>query len=130
MADFLKIPADEHLLHPSVRGDANLLNVIDNVEYDVLSEYRTDGAIALQGYDMADPTKSEAALKRALKHTIAEVVSHRIRIDNDGTYGLTDLTHGDRSWGFKEDVNRKWPDGWNSRLVSFRIENTPILWAT
>lgn len=134
MADYFSIPDDSDLLHPSVRNDDNLQNVVNKVEYDILSEYRNaNGKVELQGFD-PDPSQTSPQLAKALKHTIAEVVSHRLRVD-DIQPGLTGLSRGDRSWswGDPEKMNRKWPDDWNSLLVTFEMESQAkgdeILWA-
>jgi hypothetical protein len=116
---------DAHLLHPSVREDDELDNAIDKAEYDIFNHFTdTKGEITLRGYD-DDPAKADVSLRDAVKRTIANMVSFRLRV-YDNQEGVTAIQQGVRSvswsqprmggsapgWG-------SYPEHWDKYLVPF-----------
>lgn len=144
MADFFDttVAADKNLLHADVRTDAELDNVIDQVEWEIIDFYsqRTGLGVAnyadffryengadpdneikvrLVGYDQTTPTSSQADLKQALRRTIADVASWALRnyyVSQD----VKSITQGKRSVEYSGTLSwRDFPDGWRRRLKNF-----------
>ena len=116
------LEADRDLLHESVRDHDYLKPVADKAEYDVF-EWFTEAVgyltfeVRLWGYD-ADPNSANASLKEDARRTIAEVVSHRLRF-----YDVAEGVFKEKLEGYEYEaegsVDRKWPDGWNRRLIKY-----------
>jgi len=145
MSDFFdtSAQADLDLLHSSVRNNAELDNVVDKVEWQIIDyfsqregTYRTtysdfyqyeDGndplneiLVRLVGYDQDTPTNSLADLQEALRRTIAEVVSYVLR-KYDRQSGVSSVQQGKRSISYMQAATdpNSWPDSWKSRLKNF-----------
>jgi len=139
--------ADLLLLHSSVRDHDELARVSLEVETDVINQFRernTRGAdfyqyygsslaapfvtsdskyvIWLDGYkEDADDAAVDTRLKDALRRTIADVVSHRLRY-YDEEQGISSFTQGRVSIAYTGGTrNNRWPAAWSSRLAEFNL---------
>lgn len=136
MADFFQIPDDSWLLtvDPDDFKPPRLQNAVNKAEAEILSYYtNAEGIVELTGYNADKPENSKSYFKNDLKRTIAEVVSHRLSVADEMIPGLTDLSHGDRSWSWdQQTLDPQWPDDWYSMLVKYHDAYTKdtILWAT
>lgn len=130
---------DLALLHSSVRTNAELSNVVDNVEYEILDYYKQRPSIPLSlrtgrenlyttneiqvrliDYDNDTPSNSEQDLKDALKKTIAEITSWVIRNYNN-EQNISSIQQGKRSVSFYG-LAPSWkdfPSGWNRWLKNY-----------
>jgi hypothetical protein len=102
---------DLHLLHASVREHDELETVAAAAERDVLAK---------AGFD----DEQVGNVAEALRLTIADVVSHRLRYYNtDDT--VTSVKRGERSkQRAVSDLDTGWPDGWAWRLR--KIDDTTV----
>lgn len=127
MATYFDSGADTALIHQSVRTHSELATVASNAENDVLRRYTlgfnaTDREVYLEGYN-ADADLADTALKDALRRTIGEVVSHRLRFYDDRR-GVASESRGARSVSYAPSgVDPDWPDGWDNRLADFDTRN-------
>lgn len=103
--------ADRNLLHASVRGHDELETVAAAAERDVLAK---------AGFD----DKQVGNVAEALRLTIADVTSHRLRYyDEDDT--LSSEQRGSRSQSRAQGaLDARWPDGWAWRLR--KIDDTTV----
>lgn len=117
--------ADTSLLHADVRQHPELAIVALRAEQDVLSYFAGEsGAPALTGYATEPATAAGYDADRtrwtglclALRLTIADVVSHRLRYyDDDAT--LQSVSRGSRSQTrFPGALDARWPPRWHWRL--------------
>lgn len=122
MATFFNPSIDAGYLHSSVREHPEAALVTERVEADVI-RWATRGSsstrtVILDGYDETTPADSESDLKMALKETIGEVVSWRLRHYDDDRNVVSE-SRGARSKSWAQGVDPDWPDGWNRRLIDF-----------
>lgn len=114
---------DLALLHSSVRAHADLNNVVDNVEREVLLNYTTRTGentyeVELEGYDDDVPADSHATLKEALRQAIGKIVSHRLRLYDAKSHFQSEKL-GDYSYSRGTDsgtLDVEWPVGWDVEL--------------
>jgi len=127
------------LLHSSVRDHAELANVVDNVEYEILDYYKQRPSIPLTlqtgrenlyttneiqvrliDYDNDTPANSEQDVKDALKRTIAEITSWVLR-NYDNMQNVKAISQGKRSIEFYGLAPswRDFPKGWQRWLRNF-----------
>lgn len=130
---------DLALLHSSVRSDAELSNVVDNVEYEILDFYKqrpsvpltlqtgkeslytsNEVSVRLIDYNQTTPSSSEQDLKDALKKTIAEVASWVLR-NYETELHVASMSQGNRSITFYglSPSWRDFPSGWQRWLKNF-----------
>lgn len=114
--------SDTDLIATDLQGHPRLETVASGVESDILLRYRYDGAVQLEGYD-SDPAAADAMVRDALKRTIADVASHRLRHEGD-TPGLSTVD-GSRSRFMDTNFDPKWPKKWDSRLSKFDQRAAP-----
>lgn len=97
---------DSQYLHASVRGHEELEAVAEMAEQDVLAK---------SGYELGET----GGVAQALRRTIADVVSHRLRYyDTDATLSLE--SRGSRSQArAKGSLDPMWPKRWRWRLRSY-----------
>lgn len=141
----LAAAADVLLLHESVRDHNELARIASAVETDVINHYRernergldrytyygsptvapfvtSDGKyiVWLDGYK-EDADEADTRLKDALRRTIADVVSHRLRY-YDEERGVQSWTQGRVSVTFSGGGrDTEWPKGWSRRLAEFNL---------
>ena len=141
MADFFDINtvADQSLLHSSIRDDAELQNVVDQVEWEIIDYFRQRESlrsdivsgkenltstqsinVMLIGYDQATPTDSRDDLQEALRRTIADITNWVLR-NYSNPQGFQSKSQGNRSYTATGVIPtwREWPDGWKSKLRNF-----------
>jgi len=141
MADFFDINtvADQSLLHSSIRDDAELQNVVDQVEWEIIDYFRQRESlrsdivsgkenltstqsinVMLIGYDQATPTDSRDDLQEALRRTIADITTWVLR-NYSNPQGVQSKSQGNRSYTATGVIPtwREWPDGWKSKLRNF-----------
>ena len=145
MADFFDINpvADQSLLHSSIRDDAELQNVVDQVEWEIIDYFRQrenqslatyadffeyesgasldrDIKVRLVGYDQATPTDSRDDLQEALRRTIADITTWVLR-NYSNPQGVQSKSLSKRSYTATGVIPtwREWPDGWKSKLRNF-----------
>lgn len=130
---------DLALLHSSVRTNAELSNVIDAVEYEIIDHYKQRPSIPLTlrtgrenlystneitvrllHYNNDNPANSEQDVKDALKKTIAEVASWVLR-NYDNNADVTSVRLGRFSTNFRGSMPtwREFPSGWSRWLSNF-----------
>jgi len=141
MGTFFKVAsgADLALLHKSVRGDDELANVVDQIEWELIDYFKqrptvpiyfrsglenlstlNEVVVRLFDYDSDNPENSGNDLKEALRRTIADIASWVLR--NYYTQDrVRSITQGKRSVTYMGTVPswRDWPDGWAKRLKNF-----------
>lgn len=128
MGTFFDKDADSSLVHSSVRTHSEIENVANAVEDDILREY-TVGTVAssrtvyLDGYNDTTPASSDAALKDALKRTIADVLSWRLQhYDDDPTASM--IVRGSRTVARATSaLDPNYPDAWDHRLIPFDLRD-------
>lgn len=120
--------ADAHLLHASIREHPELDNAIEKAEYDLFQVYtelerdeedEEELVVKLRGYD-DDPEEADEALVEAVKRTIAELVSNRLRA-YDQFREIQSQRQGQRSETFFRE-SPAWDafsKNWNFRLRVF-----------
>ena len=141
MADFFDINpvADQSLLHSSIRDDAELQNVVDQVEWEIIDYFRQRESlrsdivsgkenltstqsinVMLIGYDQATPTDSRDDLQEALRRTIADITTWVLR-NYSNPQGVQSKSLSKRSYTATGVIPtwREWPDGWKSKLRNF-----------
>jgi hypothetical protein len=122
-AIFFTYADDSALLLEDIRDEAERDNVVLQSENDIIRWFTrglgSSRVVALYGWDSDAPVNSEATLKQALKETIAEVASHRLRYyDEDPTIGRS--VRGSRTDDRKVgSLDPLWPSGWERRLLDF-----------
>lgn len=128
MATYFNSGSDTALIHLSVRTHAELATVAAAVEDDVLRRFTlgfnsTDREVYLEGYE-TDADSADTSLKDALRRTIGEVTSHRLR-HYDDKRGVVSESRGARSvtYASGDSGDPDWPDGWDYRLADFDIRN-------
>jgi hypothetical protein len=112
------ISNDLSLLHSSVRDNDELQAAIDRAEFDTFEKYTEDGDVKLDGYN-DDPAQADERLLQAVKYTIADIVSFRLRSYDDDT-DVTEERLG--RWSAKYAGSRGWeafPSNWNTLLHKF-----------
>lgn len=147
MASYFDISsaADLFLIHSSVRDHCELSQMAASVEDEIISQYRernvggyteypyyssqtgtpyttTDGKyiIWLDGYKV-DADEADTRLKDAMRRTIADVISHRLKHYDDEP-GIKSWTQGRRSVVYAGDgIDAHWPKSWNKRLIEFNL---------
>lgn len=152
MATFFDIPADNNLLHASVRDSSELTNVVNQVEWEILNafsqrdmervgtyeaffEYESgrdpqdEIKVRLVGYDAEVPADSDAGLKEVLKRTIADIASWVLR-NYDSNSDVQMIKQGQRAITYSG-IAPTWdqfPRGWDNRLQNYdaRIKNYGI----
>lgn len=123
---------DTALVYATVRTDDELENVAARAEADVIDRFTAkndedDFEVFLDGYD-EDPTLADGydddrsawtGLAAALRQTIANVISHRLRYyDVDATASL--VVRGSRTVARAAGtLDPEWPKGWQRRLQKF-----------
>lgn len=129
MATYFDSTDSDHtdLLHSSVRSHAELARISARVEQEVIDYYTQIAGyqtyeVRLQGYAADADNVTNADFKRALRETIADVISHRLR-NYDSLEGLTSESLGDYSYTRSGDsrLDPKWPGGWNWRLGNYDL---------
>ena len=141
MATFFDVTsqADLNLLHKSVRGDDELSNVVDQIEWELIDYFKqrpnvpiyfrtglenlstlNEIVVKLFDYDSDSPENSGNDLKEALRRTIADIASWVLR-NYDSPDKVQSITQGKRSVTYMGAVPswRGWPDGWAKRLKNF-----------
>lgn len=137
--------SDIFLIHSSVRAHSELVQMAAQVEEEIINHYRernrdgyaeypyygsstgtafitTDGkyVIWLDGYK-EDASLADARLKDALRRTIADVISHRLKHYDDEP-GIKSWTQGRRSVTYSgSGIDGQWPKAWNKRLTEFNL---------
>lgn len=137
--------ADINLLHGDVRNHCELSNVAAQVESDVINRFRernrgagypypyfassvgtpystTDGKyiIWLDGYK-EDADEADTRLKDALRRTIADVISHRLRYYEEEN-GVKRFSQGRVSIEYSgSGRDAEWPRQWSRRLTEFDL---------
>lgn len=112
------LQADLDLLHSSIRSSDELDNAVERAKFDIFNHYRESGEVKLDGYN-ADPDSADADLVEVVKHTIADIVSFRLRGYNN-EYGVESIRQGQRSISFRD--SSYWdamPKHWNHLLTDF-----------
>jgi hypothetical protein len=135
---------DQELLHKDVRLSEELDVMANLAENDVIEFYRqrdmqslstyqdffryeagasplTGIKVRLVGYNEAEPENSHPDLKEALRRTIAEVLSYRLR-NYDNQTGIMSQSQGNRSVTFTAGTPASWrdfPHGWNLYLRNY-----------
>ncbi len=152
MADFFTLPQDENLLHSSVRDNAELQNIVDQVEFEMIEAFKQRDMqrlttyeqffeyefgrdpldrikVRLVGYDEDDPNSSDEDLKELLKRTIAKVTSWVLR-NYDNADKAQMIKQGQRSISYAGVVPsyKDWYSGWDNMLHNYdaRIKNYGI----
>ena len=139
---------DLNLLHADVRGEDELSNVVDKVEWEILDAFsqrdkqglttvqaffeyekgrdpNDEILVRLAGYDQTAPADSDAGLKEALRRTIADIVSTLMR-GYSNEPGIQSVRQGQRSvtYGMVPTWD-KWPSGWDRRLKNYDARIKP-----
>lgn len=118
---------DTDLLHPDVQGHSDLSRMAGIVEHEVIEQYAvyTTGGdldeVLLLGYETdADDPDTGAKLKEALRRTIAEVISYRLR-HQDKDPEVASYDQGGRGTEYRNNGSKeyRWPPNWDRRLVPF-----------
>lgn len=136
MAEYIDSANDDsNLLHPEAQDHADLSEVEDRVESEVIEKFtvrskRTkhgffetelsgDLVVALDGYEeSADDADSE--FKDAFKRTLADVISHRIRHIHEHE-DVTSESLSDYSYDRQEGFDPEWPRNWDWRLNKYDL---------
>lgn len=134
MATFFDIENqdDLNLLHSSVRGNDELSNIVEQVEWEMIEYFRQRPdmpiyfrsglenlsslnriRVRLIGYNEDEPVNSSTELKEAFRRAIAYVVSDVIR-NYDNVMNATSIRQGQRSVSYNGKVPdvKDWPSGW------------------
>ena len=147
MGKFFKIPADNNLLHASVRTNAELENIVNKVEWEIIDAFsqrydrlsirerysdffefeagsnpNQEIKVRLAGYNESDPEASDAGLLEALKRTVADVVSD-VLMDYNNERGVQSQRQGNRSISYSGSVPtwRDWKSGWDLKLDNYDV---------
>jgi hypothetical protein len=152
MATFFDVNSNDDLalLHESVRRATELVNVINQVEWELIDSYTqrdmqglatyenffkyesgvmpgSELKVRLAGYNQATPADSEVGLKEAIKRTIADIASEILRnYDADGN--VASQSQGNRAITYAHGSSiswRTWPNGWNRRLNNYDAKIKP-----
>lgn len=139
--------ADKDLLHSDVRDHAELELVATDVEYQVIEHFRQEKEydetslmpanpqdaieteIRLAGYDVdADDADVDEHLKKALRYTIAYVISYCLR-NYDNERNVNSKKRGNRSKSYSGSIPTKeeWPDDWSYRYLD-TFDTTDIVY--
>lgn len=146
MATFFDVnsEADLDLLHRDVRGNTELPNIVDLVEWEIIDFYRqrdmqgiatyenffryesgvmpgTELRVRLSGFNEADPIESDAGLREALRRTIADIASFVTR-NYEALTGVSSQSQGNRAISYESGGSISWrnfPTGWNRKLSNY-----------
>lgn len=129
MADYFDPTDTDHLslLDLALTEDNLLVSMIDEVEYDLLNEYRLDDSddVYLDGFHDTDSTQTDATLAIAIRKTIAKIANHRFRWRHHNPFVQSE-TYGRRGTTFARHINPDWPHDYSRYLRRFDIR--PRAW--
>jgi hypothetical protein len=124
------VNSDQNLLHESVRGMDDLINIAARVEELVIEHYRTGNdpiGVSLTGWDN-DPAQADAGLRNVMKRTIADVISYVGRNYNN-LPGVVSQRQGNRSISYVGMAGsgtlptyQDFPSGWQWRLRRYSLK--------
>tara|TARA_R110000868_G_scaffold176609_4_gene414487 strand:- start:1429 stop:1845 length:417 start_codon:yes stop_codon:yes gene_type:complete len=124
---------DANMLHHTVRNHGEMSRVVDRAEIDILNRFSirigvNSYRVELEGYNDATPANSNALLMAAIKRSVADVASYRLRyLDRDSSLQKERLGDYEADRGTASGtLNVSWPESWDKELTGFYSERAPL----